>query len=122
MEEFWGERLSIELAAEIAASDDRVLDRFLDGWPGRNFKLAHLDEPPRLDRGQVRPVLGASWDLEREKRVAMTLLLYLPTVSVSADLIHLHWYLNTENFFPGDGQARMRRTLEWLANVRPLIM
>lgn len=66
-------------------------------------------------------MLAASWDLERERRVALSLLLYVPSVSISADLLHFGWYLDTENFSPKEGHERMRRNLVWLSQVRPLI-
>lgn len=122
IETSWGEALSPALAEDISGASDRVLAEFLEGWPSRSVGDGAALEPPTIERGQLRPVLGASWDLEREKRAALALLLYVPSVSVSADLIHFHWYVNTENFAPEDGRARMRRTLEWLAHVRPLVL
>lgn len=46
---------------------------FLAGWPNKVRAGDPSNEPARLEHGEIRPALGASWDLERERRVALAL-------------------------------------------------
>lgn len=121
IENFWGFDLSESLARDISLAPDTILAEFLEGWPNQVRAGDPANEPTVIGRGEVRPVLAASWDLARERRVALTMLLYVPSILISADLLHFGWYLDTENFSPSDGRERMRRNVVWLSQVRPLI-
>jgi len=123
VEGYWDAPLTLSLVERIIRWDDNELDRFYAGWPMNTSERAtQWFDLPQLERGQIRPILGALTSPTTELELAPLLLLYVESVLVDAMPISPTWTFSARRRHPMRDRYDILVYLGWLAAMRSLVL
>jgi hypothetical protein len=115
VEEWWGDTLSKGLVQKVLKAPPRQIAQFLDDIGSQ----ATGDKLPRMSLGELRPIVVSGWVYDRgnpmkHAHTAVALSLY-------SHHVLLEDVLKYTKFYQWEGGEALRRTLEMLIAIRPLV-